>query len=284
VRDEQRASLRPRARRARPSRRRRARRRRDLAEQRPTPRNAATSASTGSRHSRSGGVELADRAAIMHRDPVGGAQRLLLVVGHEHAPMPCRARARAARREPLAQRAVEAAVGLVEQQQPRAGRERAGERDALLLAAAQLVDGSVARWSRPTSASTLRDPLPRSSRVEPLHARAEGDVAGDVAVREQRVVLEHESDARASLDGDVATSSAVDADRAGPERVEPGDAAEQRRLPAAARAEERDDLAGRDVEVDVGEHVRDPSPYPARPLDVEARIRTSRPSRPGRGR
>ena len=56
--------------------------------------------------------------------------------------------------EPLAQRAVERAERLVEHEQPRRGRERAGERDPLLLAARQLARPAGARSpARPTSAS-----------------------------------------------------------------------------------------------------------------------------------
>ena len=58
-------------------------------------------------------------------------------------------------RQPLAQFDVEVGEGLVEQQQPRSGRQRAGQRDALLLAAGEFVRELAAlAGCRPTSASS----------------------------------------------------------------------------------------------------------------------------------
>ena len=77
---------------------------------------------------------------VHHDDPVGDRQRLLLVVGDENGGdaelLLQRANVLAQARADLR---VERRQRLVEQQDLRARRERAGERDALLLAAGKLV-------------------------------------------------------------------------------------------------------------------------------------------------
>ncbi len=80
------------------------------------------------------------RAAPHHRDPVGERQRLLLVVGDiergDAEPVDQRAQL-AAQLHPDA--GIERRHRLVEQQHFGIGGERAGQRDALLLAAGKLV-------------------------------------------------------------------------------------------------------------------------------------------------
>ena len=81
--------------------------------------------------------------------------------------------------EPLAQRAVERAERLVEQQHRRLGGQGPGQRDALLLAARELGDGTALRaraGRRASSSSATRRCDGRPTRA--LHAQAEGDVAG----------------------------------------------------------------------------------------------------------
>ena len=71
---------------------------------------------------------------------------------------------------------------------------------------------------------------------------AEDDVLPHARPRQQPRVLEAEGDA------------ALDVDGAGVAGVEPADRAQQRALAAAALADDHEQLAGRDVEVDVAEH------------------------------
>ena len=74
-------------------------------------------------------------------------------------------------------------------------------------------------------------------------------------VRPQRVRLEHHR--RVALLGRQAEDvAALDADRAGVGRDEARDRAQQRGLAAAGAAEQRDELAARDVEADVAQHGR----------------------------
>ena len=85
-----------------------------------------------------------------------------------------------------------------------------------------------------------------------LHAQAEGHVVEHRHVPEQRVVLEHEADLALAhvLVGRVL---AVEQDAAVGRVLEAGDDAQQRRLAAARRAEQRDELAGRELEADIVE-------------------------------
>ena len=100
--------------------------------------------------------------------------------------------------EPVVELAVEAGQRLVEQQQARRRRERAGERDALGLAAAQPGDVARAEPGEPDEVRASRRPAGRSRRRGRRCMRSpNADVGGDVAVREQLLVLEHHADAAA---------------------------------------------------------------------------------------
>ena len=85
-----------------------------------------------------------------------------------------------------------------------------------------------------------------------LHAQAEAHVSEDVAVREQRVVLEHQSET-APVRRYTCEVVAVPAHDAGRLGREPGHRTEQRALAAPARSEDADDLAVADRQVDVVE-------------------------------
>ena len=107
-------------------------------------------------------------------------------------------------------------------------RERPGERDALLLAARQRLDPPLVEAGEPDERRAARRPALRSARRRPpLHAQPEGHVAGDVAVGEERVVLEHEAEPT-PVRGTSGEIGAVPATR-GPRR-----AARARRRRAAA--------------------------------------------------
>jgi hypothetical protein len=82
-----------------------------------------------------------------------------------------------------------------------------------------------------------------------LH-QAEGHVVEHAQVREHRVVLEHHAD-RALVGAQVADRLALEQDLAGVQWVKAGDRAQQRGLAAAARAEQREECAARDVDADV---------------------------------
>ena len=104
------------------------------------PTNSATNAVAGREYSSAGSATCSSLPVAHDADPVGHGQRLLLVVGDEQG----------GGAEPLLQGAdllaqlqpdlgVERGQRLVEQQHVRLDRQRPGQRDALLLAAGQLV-------------------------------------------------------------------------------------------------------------------------------------------------
>ena len=81
------------------------------------------------------------------------------------------------------------------------------------------------------------------------HLHAEGDVLADRHVRIERVGLEHHRDV-ALRRVQIVDDLAADADLAGGDRFEPGDGVEQRRLAAAGRADEHEEAALLERDVD----------------------------------
>ena len=89
-----------------------------------------------------------------------------------------------------------------------------------------------------------------SLRAESLDFESEGNVVADREVREERVVLEHhvERTFRGSHGGDVIVAD-QDATRRG--LLKPGDKAQCRGLSAAAWSEQREELPGTNLDVDI---------------------------------
>ena len=108
---------------------------------------------------------------------------------------------------------------------------------------------SAARGPRARRGRAARRPAPRPSSASALHPQAEGDVLGNVPVREQCVVLEHEADAP-PVGRYAGERAAAERHRTAVEALEAGDHPEQGGLAAAARAEHGDDRAPLDPEVD----------------------------------
>ena len=151
----------------------------------------------------------------------------------------------------LAQAGVEIAERLVEQQQVRTDHERAGKRDALLLAARELVGVALGQGAETHELERL-PPTPADllSR-EPAHPEPEGDILEHREVRKERVVLEHERHV-ARVDGRFCDIDAAQADPSPVRRINPGDHAQDRGLAAAGGPEEGEELAAPDREVDAG--------------------------------
>ena len=128
-----------------------------------TPMNPATKVVAGPLVDLDRDRDLLDDAAVHDRDPVGHRQRLLLVVGDVDEgdadllldPLQLELQA-------LAELQVERPERLVEQQHLREVDDRAGERDALLLAAGELVGLAVRLVGEPDALELRRDPLVRS--------------------------------------------------------------------------------------------------------------------------
>ena len=83
----------------------------------------------------------------------------------------------------------------------------------------------------------------------------EGHVVGHRHVRIERVVLEHHGDV-ALLGRHVVDDARADADLAAGDVLQPGDHAQQRRFAAARRADQDDELAVGDVDVDAMDDLR----------------------------
>ena len=147
-----------------------------------------------------------------------------------------------------AQARVEAAEGLVEQHELGRGGQGARERDALLLAAGQLA-------GHPRPEALQADELEQLGhpRAVPAAAQPVGDVARNVEVGEQRVVLEdhpHPPALRRQECPVGGQQPPAHVDRAGVGALEARDQAQHRRLAAAAGPEQRAHLAPGHREID----------------------------------
>ena len=157
-----------------------------------------------------GRADLLDPALAHHHDPVGHGERLFLVVGHhdrgDAEPLLQVADLAA---QPGAHPRVERRQRLVEQQQARRQRQRAGQRDALLLAAGELGRIFVGLVGEPDQRRAARARAGRSRpRGLPAETQAVADIVADGEVGKQRVGLE--DDAEVALGhrqgGDVAAA------------------------------------------------------------------------------
>src|SRR3954470_4321126 len=152
---------------------------------------------------------------------------------------------------------VEVAGRLVTDEQRRGVDERARDRDALLLAARQLVRERVRLVREADHREHLRHLLANRRAALALHLERVGDVLGGVAVRQQLEVLEDAADVAAQQRHLAARQ---------PREVAPADhdpavgrlellqqQPDQRRLAGSRRADDEDELALVDAERDVAE-------------------------------
>src|SRR4051794_8274434 len=202
-------------------------------------------------------AELLIPAAVHDGDPIRHRHRLLLVVGHVDE------------RDPdllldplqldlhlLPELEVQGAQRLIEQEDGRLVDESSGERDALGLAARDLVRLAGLVAGELDELEHLVHPALDLGVLGPLPAQPEGHVLEDREVREQGVVLEYGVDVALERrePGDVL---ALELDQAGGGLLEAADHPQGRRLAAAGRAEQAEELPLLDLEVDVvdGERV-----------------------------
>ena len=199
---------------------------------------------------RVGVVPLVQMALVHDADHVADGKGFQLVVGDEE-----RRRARRLEdgahfvRQALAQVHVEVGKRFVEQQQARARRQRTRQGHALLLAAREFVRVACLHAVEAHELEHLGHAF--FAFVAGKLGDAKADVARDVQVGEERVVLEHHADAplfgrhvvlpvahRFALQGDAAA--------AGP--FQPRHGAQQRGLATARRADQHTDVAGTKAE------------------------------------
>ncbi len=174
----------------------------------------------------------------------------------------------------VAQPAIERAEGLVEEEHTRLGSERPRERDALLLSTRERDDGPSFVPFEPDELEALAHASFDVAARITAHAETEGDVAPDVAMLEERVVLEDEPDPAAMRrHGGEVVALEEHAARVGAEQ--PCDDPQERALPGAARPEHGHGLAGGDLERDAVEGLR-VAEVDADILDPEHQTKTSR--------
>jgi len=103
----------------------------------------------------------------------------------------------------FAQRWIEIAQRLIEQEELRLDRESTSKRDALLLSAAELVNGSPFKCLHAHVGKSFSYAFPHHAfRLEAARAQTEGDILENIEVRKERIVLEDKTDvARARGNG-----------------------------------------------------------------------------------
>jgi hypothetical protein len=183
-----------------------------------------------------------------HGDAIGQTQRLFLIVRDDHRCGASRTQD-GAHLDPQARAQAGVQVGerLVEQHDARRGRQGAGQRNALLLTAGELVRVAAGLGCH-------ADQVERRGGAS-IAVRAVVDavvhVAGDGQVRKKRALLEHHADP-SSLGRRPASAAgdrlAADAHHPGLGSLEAGDGPQEAGLAAAARPDQRRDLAVRDGE------------------------------------
>ena len=204
-------------------------------------------------------ADLHDLAVAHDQDPVAELERLLEVVGDEHH----RLAEVAVEAEHLvlhiaADQWVERRERLVEEQQRRVVRQRAGQPDALLHAAGELVGVGVLVAVQPHQGDDLLGPVPALLLLHPTHLEAVGDVVDDLPVRQQPEVLEDHRGMGAPQVTQLGLAglhhvTPVDDHLAGGRLDQPGQTAHQRGLAGAGEPHHHEDLAGRYVEGDVAD-------------------------------
>ena len=184
--------------------------------------------------------QVGDGAAVEHRDAVGEQDRLLDVVRDEHD------REAALLHRPTTRACIRSRVSASSAPNGSSSSSTAGSRVS--------ARASATRWASPpesvaghASAWCLEaDVAQRGERagaaLGPAPGDPEDDVLPDPRPGQQAGVLEAEGDAAVDVDGAVVAV------------VEAADGAQQRALAAAALADDDEDLARLDLEVDAGEH------------------------------
>ena len=152
-------------------------------------------------------AELHDLALIHDRDVVRHGHRLILVMGDEYegrSDLALDTRQFLLHIRPQA--SIQRRHGLIQQQHGRLQHQAARQRDALALAARQLVRTAGAQA---LEAHQLEHPLEKPLTLgarRPARLEAIDDVVGDAQMREQRIALEHHVD-RAPKAGTFAISA-----------------------------------------------------------------------------
>jgi hypothetical protein len=150
---------------------------------------------------------------------------------------------------------VQVREGLVHEEHAGVADDRPAHGDPLALPPGQLARLALEEIGDAENARDLGDARPDLRLLGSPHLQTEPDVVRDRHVRIQRVVLEHHRHvALARLE--LVHRTVADRDRPAADLLEAGDHAEHRRLTAAGRADEHDELAVRDLEIERAHGVR----------------------------
>ncbi len=199
-----------------------------------------------------GAATLGDATAEHHRDAVGHGERLVLVVRDQDEGDADRLLEPARQQldlHLLAQLFVECRERLVEKQHLGTHDERAGERDALALAAGEFGSLAMPEAGERDLFQRLVDAPLLLGGAEPEAPQAIGDVLRDVQMREDRIALED----HVGRAGGWPECPPSPGRRSRPSLrgfVEAPDHPQKRGLPAAGRAEKREELAFADRDGD----------------------------------
>jgi hypothetical protein len=157
---------------------------------------------------------------------------------------------------PLPGHLVERPERLVHQQQARTFGQGPRDGHPLLHASRELVGIGAGELLQPDQLDQLPGAFAPLGLAGPVQLQRELDVAGDGPPRQQPGLLE--GDPVVLVEPGLAGALAEDGELTGGGRVQVRDQPQQGALPAAARADQGDELPGRDVEVDTlqGRHRR----------------------------
>ena len=197
-----------------------------------------------------GGADLDDAAVAHDGDAVAQAHGLVQVVGDEDDRLlELLLEFQQLVLHVTADQRVQGAEGLVHQQQVGVGGERAGEADALLHAAGQLVGPGLLPAGQAAQGERLVGAACALGAGHALHFQTVGGVLAHAAVREEREVLEHHADL---LGADLAQFAgaergqvlAVEAHMPGGRLEQAVQHAQQGGLAGTGQAHDDEDLAG----------------------------------------
>ena len=203
-------------------------------------------------------ADLAHHAIAQHHDAIGQRQGLVLVVGHVDRGT-AKQIVDAADLGPHLQPQLGVEIGqrFVHQHQRRLHHDGACDGHALLLPTADLARQLLRLGAEAHQLDRLLNLGVDLGLGTALHTKPEADVAADVHVREQRVVLEHHAET-AILRRQQVDPLLVQPHAASGQRQQSREAVQRGRLAAAGRPEQGDELAPPDRQVDTLQRVEQP--------------------------
>ncbi|CAM2138117.1 hypothetical protein PT2222_100127 [Paraburkholderia tropica] len=198
-----------------------------------------------------GRADLHDAAFAHDRETIGHRHRFFLIVRDHHAgDVDLLDDVHEFELGLLADLLIERRHRFVEQQQLGALDERTRERDALLLAARELMRLALRVAAHLHEIERVGHAFPDFVLRHPFLLEAERNIRFHAHMRKERIRLEHHVD-RTAIGRQRREVLAIDEDLARGGRFQPGEHAQQRGLAAARTAEQREQFILRDVQADV---------------------------------